>query len=125
MPSTQKRVRDLQRLLNRQKAAAAKVAERYEANRSGADSDLGAAREQHRADEIVKSVEEQLSAALQQRQQIAQREKERKHAKKYHMVRFLERKKLTKLIHRLERENQDGSNDAQIEQLREDLAYVL
>ena len=56
-------------------------------------------------------------------------EKSRKNAKKYHLIKFVERKKITRSIRSLETKikNEDSSKETAkaLKRLKEDLAYIM
>ncbi|GAB4819147.1 hypothetical protein N2152v2_006193 [Parachlorella kessleri] len=74
--------------------------------------------------------EERLKDLLLAKEQHDRAERERKYAKRYHKVRFFERVKIERHLHKLERQQKSKQQLspeelAKLEQLREDLQYVL
>jgi hypothetical protein len=98
MPSNQKRIRDLERLIKKH----------------GESADLL----------------QKLEQAKNAKEEVVINEKTRKNATKYHMVKFLERKKLTRMIRSVEtniKKKEGNSADLELKRkkLMEDLAYVM
>ncbi|RYH02948.1 rRNA-processing protein Efg1 [archaeon] len=102
MPSNQKKIRDLQRLL-----------------KSKADS----------LDEAAKTaLLNKIAQVEQSKQAHVESEKRKKHMEKYQMVRFFERKKVTRMLLNLEKKMKPGSDKALEEEkaeLYEKLTYIM
>lgn len=102
MPSNQKKIRDLQRLL-----------------KSKGDS----------LDEAAKNaLLKKIAEVEQSKQAHVESEKRRKHMERYQMVRFFERKKVTRMILNLEKKmkinNEKGLEEEKAE-LYEKLTYIM
>lgn len=106
--SNQKKIRDLERLLKRKQAV------------------------NDNCDIIIQKIADLKEA----KEEVKNEEKKRKNAVKYHMVKFIERKKLTRLIRSLETKLKSGEEEGggdkkrskiekKIKKLKEDLAYVM
>lgn len=85
-------------------------------------------------DPAVKKLDQMINDLKQEKSKNEIKTKEKKHAQKYHMVKFFERRKITRSIHKLEKriaKKLKGSGDSceelnrQKEMLEQDLAYVM
>lgn len=113
-PSTQKRIRDLERLLKKAQEA----------------SNVS----------LIDSLKTRIEVLQQTKEDNIHKEKKKKHESKYHMVKFFERKKVTRYIHYFIKQiekltaNEDSDKETeklvkklnkQKEELVDDLAYVM
>ena len=101
MPSTKKRIRDIERLLKRDTLSA----------------------------ESKENLQRELNSLKSANDRNKLREKEKVLSKKYHMVKFFERKKLTRSVRAVDNKLKEDPNDKALnkerKRLLKDLAYVL
>jgi hypothetical protein len=98
--SNQKKLRDLERLLKKKQA---------------------------KGDDDCESLVKKIDELKEVKEEVKFQERKKKNAVKYHMIKFIERKKLTRSIRSLESGDkaEDKKTKKRLQQLREDLAYVM
>lgn len=119
MKSNQKKIRDLQRILKKLQQSSA----------TSSDTNEGDVRVK------ISEIEAKIRELESMKENNIQKEIKRKHESKYHMVKFFERKKITRMIHKIinrlrkceEESNQTSKEQLlrQQSQLEDDLTYIM
>jgi hypothetical protein len=120
MPSNQKKIRDLTRILRK-----------LQQSQSSSEHDAETANKGN--EEQIAQINIKIKELEESKEGNKQKEVKRKHENKYHLVKFVERKKVTRMIHKiikqLESANVSGEERTKLEKkkqsLEDDLVYIM